>query len=155
GAGLSYWFLTAYLRVEFPQLDALPDWAAPVVAAVAGGLVGFAVRGVLNRTLGYLFAGFNACFEAVTKGYLALVGATMLVPLLVLLIYCGFWGLTYFAITTTPSGFIPPQDKGYLIVNVQLPDGASLGRTESEMRKLEWVALHNTPGVKHTVSVSG
>jgi multidrug efflux pump len=155
GAGLAYWFLGAHMGAAHPELAALPDWAAPVIAAVAGGVAGFAVRVILNRALGYLFAGFNAGFEAVTKGYLALVGATLRVTLLLLVVYGGLLGLTYFAITTTPSGFIPPQDKGYLIVNVQLPDGASLGRTESEMRRLEALALRGMPGVKHTVSVSG
>src|SRR5205085_4007180 len=62
--------------------------------------------------------------------------------------------LTYFGITTTPTGFIPQQDKGFLLVNVQLPDAASVGRTDREMRKLEEIALA-TPGVKHTVTVSG
>src|SRR5207248_9116427 len=51
-------------------------------------------------------------------------------------------------------GFIPAQDKGFLLVNVQLPDAASLDRTDTEMRKLDEIA-RATPGVNHTVSVSG
>ena len=46
-----------------------------------------------------------------------------------LLVYVGLLGLTGFGFTRVPTGFIPSQDKGYLIVNVQLPDSASLERT--------------------------
>ena len=48
---------------------------------------------------------------------------------IVLLVYVGLLGLTGFGFTRSPRGFIPSQDKGYLIVNVQLPDSASLERT--------------------------
>src|SRR4029079_9699325 len=51
-------------------------------------------------------------------------------------------------------GFIPEQDKGYLVVNAQLPDGASLERTEAVVARLRDIALE-TPGVAHTISVPG
>ena len=54
----------------------------------------------------------------------------------------------------TPTGFIPQQDKGYLLVNVQLPDASSLERTEAVMRRLEEIALE-TEGVHHTVALTG
>ncbi|MFO0969820.1 MAG: efflux RND transporter permease subunit, partial [Gemmataceae bacterium] len=54
----------------------------------------------------------------------------------------------------TPTGFIPTQDKGYLLVNVQLPDASSLERTEKTMRRIEKVALE-TRGVRHTVAIAG
>jgi multidrug efflux pump len=153
GAGLAYWLLAAHLR-DVPQLAALPHWAVPVLAAFAGGLAGWFLRVVLNRTLGYLFAGFNAAFEATTRGYLVALAGILRVSLVVLLVYGGLLYLTYYAITTTPSGFIPPQDKGYLLVNVVLDDASALGQTERQMRRLEEVA-RRTPGVKHTVTVSG
>src|SRR5205807_731070 len=63
-------------------------------------------------------------------------------------------GLTWWSFTHTPTGFIPQQDKGYLLVNVQLPDAASVGRTNEVVRGIEGLAL-KTPGVKHTVAISG
>jgi multidrug efflux pump subunit AcrB len=62
--------------------------------------------------------------------------------------------LTWWGFTHTPTGFIPQQDKGYLLVNVQLPDSASLQRTEKVMRDLEKVAK-GAPGVAHTVAIGG
>ena len=132
----------------------MPQWVVPAVAAVAGGAVGWAGRVVLNRVLGYLFAGFNRGFDAATSAYIRVVAVTLRGSLLVFLAYGGLVYLTYQTISTAPTGFIPSQDKGYLLVNVVLPDAASLERTELEMRKLEAVA-GATEGVKHTVSVSG
>ena len=73
---------------------------------------------------------------------------------LVLVGYAGLMVLTYWGFVKRPSGFIPMQDKGYLLVNVQLPDGASVERTQRVMSQIEDIALH-TPGVKHTVAVAG
>ena len=60
--------------------------------------------------------------------------------MLVLLLYGGLLGLTYWGFTRTPTGFIPPQDKGYLLVNVQLPDSSSLERTQQVMKHVEPLA---------------
>ena len=54
-----------------------------------------------------------------------------------LLLYGGLLGLTYWGFTRTPTGFIPAQDKGYLLVNVQLPDSSSLERTQAVMKQVE------------------
>ena len=72
----------------------------------------------------------------------------------VLVVYGGLLYLTYLGFTNTPKGFIPSQDKGYLLVNVQLPDSASMGRTDKLMRQIEEIALE-TKGVKHTVAIAG
>jgi multidrug efflux pump len=157
GAGLAYVFLTSHLRqwiAAQPGLPAIPEIAVPIIAALAGAAVGWLVRTILNRVLSVLFTIFNRGFDAVTVGYARAIGLTLRGSLLVLLAYGGLLYLTYHTFATTPTGFIPAQDKGYLIVNVVLPDAASIERTEQEMRKLEAVAM-NTPGVKHTVSVSG
>src|SRR4029077_5128860 len=63
-------------------------------------------------------------------------------------------GLTGFGFTRVPSGFVPIQDKGYLVVNIQLPDSASLERTVEVTESVEKIAL-DTPGVGHTVAVPG
>jgi multidrug efflux pump len=72
----------------------------------------------------------------------------------VLLIYAGFLGLTWWGFTRMPTGFIPEQDKGYLLVNVQLPDSASVQRTREVVARLDRLA-RSIPGVDHTVGVSG
>ena len=56
---------------------------------------------------------------------------------MLLLVYGGLMGLTYLGFQAVPVGFIPDQDKGYLVVNVQLPDGASLERCDAIMRRLK------------------
>ena len=72
----------------------------------------------------------------------------------VLLAYCGLLFLTYWSFTSTPTGFIPAQDKGFLLVNVQLPDAASAERTNAIMSHMERIAK-TEKGVKHTVAISG
>ena len=62
---------------------------------------------------------------------------------------CGLLVLTYWQFNRTPTGFIPQQDKGYLLLNVQLPDSASVERTEAIMARIDEIA-HETPGVEHT-----
>jgi multidrug efflux pump len=70
------------------------------------------------------------------------------------MVYVGLIGLTGFAFATSPTGFIPEQDQGYLVVNVTLPEGASVQRTRKAMDELEQIAL-KAPGVKSTMSVAG
>jgi multidrug efflux pump subunit AcrB len=62
--------------------------------------------------------------------------------------------LTYLSFDIAPKGFLPAQDKGYLLVNVQLPDSSSVQRTEKSMKHIEEIALR-TAGVKSTVAVAG
>jgi hydrophobe/amphiphile efflux-1 (HAE1) family protein len=74
--------------------------------------------------------------------------------ILVMVVYGGLLVLTGWQFATAPTGFIPQQDKGYLILNVQLPDAASAERTQQVMDHIEQIAL-DTPGVAHTVAVAG
>ncbi len=104
--------------------------------------------------LGAFFRAFNRMFERMTAIYGRLVGYALRLSVLVLLLYGGLLVLTGWQFTVAPVGFIPQQDKGYLILNVQLPDAASVDRTERVMAKIEKLAL-TTEGVEHTVGVSG
>src|SRR5262249_6798300 len=108
----------------------------------------------VNAALGLFFAGFNRGFDATIKGYGGAVWLLVRTAALVLLVYVGLMALTFQGFRTVPVGFIPEQDKGYLVVNAQLPDGASLERTEAVVAKLRNIALE-TPGVAHTISVPG
>src|SRR5262249_50095849 len=145
-------------RLVPPALAAFLGDAAEVTALVAGiaaALVaGWFVGRPLNWLLGWFFYGFNVAFDYSTALYARVVGVLLRGSVLALVVYGGLLVLTWWGFTRTPTGFIPQQDKGYLLVNVQLPDSASLQRTEQVMRDLEKVAKA-APGVAHTVSIGG
>ena len=169
---LAYPFLGAVLTLRFvltpwgadvcaacglPGVNPLEDGFSPwlAMAAVSAGAIAFlVVAWPLDRFLAFLFRGFNAGFTRATEGYTRLVGMALRVSVLVLLVYGGLLALTYWGFMNSPSGFIPAQDKGYLLVNVQLPDAASVERTERVMRRIEELA-HKNPGVKDTVAIAG
>jgi multidrug efflux pump subunit AcrB len=135
-------------------LDAL-RWLWPVAAgALAATVVGLVLSRPLNYLLGLSFRLFNAAFDFSTNAYTRSVGGLLRVSLVVLALYGGLLGLTWWSFTHTPTGFIPQQDKGYLLVNVQLPDAASVARTMDVVRRIEDIALH-TEGVHHSVAISG
>jgi hydrophobe/amphiphile efflux-1 (HAE1) family protein len=109
---------------------------------------------LLDVTLGWFFQLFNWTFNVSTSIYTWIVGFTLRLSLIVLLVYGGLLYLTYWQFTHVPTGFVPEQDKGYLLLNVQLPDSASVQRTKEIMARIEAMA-HKTAGVAHTVGISG
>jgi multidrug efflux pump len=119
-----------------------------------GAVAGWLLSRWANRLLLLGFRGFHTAFQYFTDGYVLSVRWLLRGNLVVLLVYCGLLYGTNELFQSTPAGFIPPQDKGYLIVNAQLPDGAALERTERVMRSIEELA-GKTAGVKHTVSLAG
>jgi multidrug efflux pump len=129
-------------------------WSVRIGLFLAGAVVGWLVAAVINKGLGAFFHGFNNVFDAAIKVYGGGVRWLLVVTPLVLLAYVGLMALTFLGFRTVPVGFIPEQDKGYLLVNAQLPDGASLERTEEVVTRLRNIALE-TPGVAHTISVPG
>jgi multidrug efflux pump len=104
--------------------------------------------------LGVLFRGFNWLFDRATNLYGNTVGWSLRLCAVVLLLYVGLVGLTGFGFRRIPAGFIPLQDKGYLVSNVVLPDSASLERTLAVTDAIERIALE-TPGVAHTLCMPG
>jgi multidrug efflux pump subunit AcrB len=136
-------------------LDPLPAWWAFVALGAAAGMVaGWLASWPLNWLLGSFFRLFNAGFTRATSWYTRIVGMMLRVSVLVLVAYAGLSFLTYRSFVSTPKGFIPSADMGYLLANVQLPDSASLERTIAAMDHLETMS-HDTPGVKHTQAMSG
>ncbi len=109
---------------------------------------------VLDLTLGWFFKLFNASFRIGTQVYGWLVGVTLRVCVLALLVYVGLLGVTGWLFSFYPVGFIPQQDQGWLLVNVQLPDSASVQRTRDIILRIDQIA-RATPGVASTVSVAG
>ena len=129
-------------------------WVVRLVAFIIGAVVGYFLAGLVNRGLGAFFRGFNWMFDRGIAAYGAAIGLLVRVAVIVLLIYGGLMFLTYLGFSTVPIGFIPEQDKGYLVINAQLPDGASLERSENVVARLTEIAA-KTPGVSHTIGVPG
>ncbi len=109
---------------------------------------------ILDGTAGWFFAGFNKVFGACTNAYSWAVAGLIRASVLVLLFYAGLIGLTFFAFKRVPSGFIPAQDKGYLVIVVQLPDSASLERSDEVVDRISKIASE-TPGVKASIDLAG
>jgi len=109
---------------------------------------------VLRWSCGWLFGAFNAAFALLTRGYGRAVQGSLRVVVPVLVLFAGLLVATWQLFGQLPVGFIPQQDKGYLVVDVVLPDGASVQRTSRVMAALEQRALAE-PGVAHTVTVAG
>ncbi len=107
-----------------------------------------------ERPLRGLFGVFNRCFDALARGYGWLSTRVVRFAALVLAVYAGIlvFGLNEFR--KTPVGFIPALDRGYLIIVIQLPAGASLSRTDEVNRRAVETAL-NVPGVASAVNVVG
>ena len=129
-------------------------WLVRLAVFAIGGLLGWLATPLVNRVLAAFFHVFNLFFEITTDAYGKAVGRLVRVAILVMGIYAGLMGLTYVGFTNVPTGFIPEQDKGYLVVDCTLPEGASLQRTDPVVRELETIALE-TPGVAHVISVTG
>ncbi len=104
--------------------------------------------------IAWFFKKFNSFFDWVTNAYGSIVGgltrkATF--SMLLLVIVCGgIWVLGKFV----PGGFIPDEDKGYLFVAVELPDGASLQRSDEMLKQVEEIVV-NTEGVRSSLAISG
>ncbi len=128
--------------------------AARVLAFVIGCGIGFFAAGIVNRLLGAFFKGFNWFFDQAIALYGGIVAMMLRVAVIVLLIYGGLMFMTYLGFSTVPVGFIPEQDKGYLVINAQLPDGASLERSEAVIARMTEMAS-KTPGVAHTIGCPG
>ena len=109
---------------------------------------------LLDALLGWLFRGFNAVFRKTEHLYGAVVARLVRATILVGLVYLGLLGLTALGFLKAPVGFIPQQDKGYLIANVQLPDASSITRTKAVSDVAEKL-IRGTPGVAHTLVING
>lgn len=136
-------------------------WIAPwlpsvvrIAFLVAGLVPAFWLASPVNRALAWFFRGFNLFFAWIGRVYGAFVRGLLRIAVVPLVIYGGLLVLTWLGFRTVPSGFVPGQDKGYLIVAAQLPDGASLDRTERVMDDAAQAAL-KIPGVTNAISIPG
>ncbi|MGA7439831.1 MAG: efflux RND transporter permease subunit [Luteibacter sp.] len=108
----------------------------------------------MDRSLGWLFRPFNRTFEKAANGYVGGVQKILRFSAVVLVLYAGLVGLGVLGFAKTPTGFVPTQDKQYLVSFAQLPDAASLDRTEGVIRRMGDIALKD-PGVESAVQFPG
>jgi hydrophobe/amphiphile efflux-1 (HAE1) family protein len=109
---------------------------------------------IMDRLFGGFFKRFNRGFKRAGNAYSRAVTQTVRRTGLALIVYGGLIALTYFGFASVPDGFIPPQDKQYLVTIVQLPPGATLDRTEEVIRRIADIGLKQ-PGVTHAVQFAG
>jgi multidrug efflux pump len=112
------------------------------------------LTGAIDFALGWFFRLFNRFFGRASGGYGKLVSHTLRSSLIAIVVYAGLIALTVLGFSRVPSGFVPTQDKGYLVAFAQLPNGATLDRTEDVIRKMSDIALKH-PGVQNAVAFPG
>jgi hydrophobic/amphiphilic exporter-1 (mainly G- bacteria), HAE1 family len=102
----------------------------------------------------WFYRGFNSVYNRLEHGYAGLIGrlarhstASVIVALLLI-------GLSGYGLSRVPTGFLPIEDQGYLIAAVQLPDGASLDRTQKVLDEVSEIA-GKTPGVAQVITIAG
>src|SRR4029077_20680082 len=101
-----------------------------------------------------LYRGFNAVYARAERGYARLVArmvgrSGLMAAIALVIIAAAGWGFP-----RLPTGFLPIEDQGYLLASVQLPDGASLARTQKVLDRVTTIA-RQTPGVRHVVAIAG
>ena len=108
----------------------------------------------MDRWLGWFFTRFDRFFHRSSDRYHTAVGRVLNRKVAALAVYLVLIGLTFVGFRIVPHGFVPSQDKQYLVGFAQLPDGASLDRTEEVIRRMSEIGL-KTPGVKNSVAFPG
>ena len=109
---------------------------------------------VLDTTIGPVTRRFNAVFDHASAWYVKGVSRAMRLAGVTGVLYAGLVVLAWTGFSNVPAGFVPPQDKYYLVGIAQLPNGASLDRTESVVREMTRLAL-GQPGVESVVAFPG
>ncbi|WP_029356698.1 efflux RND transporter permease subunit [Bosea sp. 117] len=113
-----------------------------------------ALQRVINALFGWFFRGFNWVFSRGSAGYGRGVRRVLTVKSLVMVFYAAMLGATWWLFQAVPGGFVPAQDKQYLVGFAQLPDGATLDRTEDVIRRMTEITLKE-PGVESAVAFPG
>ncbi len=109
---------------------------------------------LIDRLFGWLFRPFNRFFHRNAERYERSVAASLGRRGLVFGVYLVLLGATALMFAQVPGGFIPTQDKTYLVGNIRLPEGASLDRSEAVARRVSEIALE-TEGVAHAAAFVG
>ena len=141
------------------------QFAATLVCAVLlSGMVALTLTPALCSMLlketpageqhGRFFTWFNARFGSLTNGYLRAAGGVIARPRVWFGVFAASLALIAVLFRHVPGGFVPSEDKGYFAVSVQLPDAASLQRTEATVQQVEGI-LRAEPAVTNVVAIAG
>jgi HAE1 family hydrophobic/amphiphilic exporter-1 len=107
-------------------------------------------KGLMHR----VFGAFNRTFDKATNGYVSVSSLLIRKLILSVTLLCAVALGAFFIENKIPSGFLPTEDQGYFYLNIQLPDAASLQRTDAFTRKVEAV-LKSTPGIQYYSTIVG
>ena len=119
--------------------DAKKDWFSRLLDGIFGRII---------------FAPFNRFFAGLTNGYMGVLKRIVRGLALVMVLYVAHIGVAFDQFQSTPTGFVPQQDKMYLVAFASLPDAASLDRTDAVIQKMSSIALEH-PGVASSVAFPG
>ncbi|ERI49808.1 transporter [Pseudomonas sp. EGD-AK9] len=137
----------------FNSLTLSPALAAALLRSHDAPKDGFSR--LLDKLFGaWLFTPFNRFFDRASHGYVGTVQRVLRTSGVAMFLYAGLLGLGYLGFSTTPTGFVPQQDKQYLVAFAQLPDAATLDRTEAVIKRMSEIAGKH-PGVENTVAFPG
>jgi multidrug efflux pump len=155
------WLMQTFSVDPVLTANTVPTWLYWVITAIhaipgllLGLLAGWFVGRPMNAILGWLLRGFNRAFDGMTRLYAWVIRLALRGSALVMLVYLGLVGLTCWALTVVPTGFLPEMDQGRLMASVQLPDAQSLEMTKDVMAKVDKIT-HDNPGVAHTITNAG
>src|SRR5947209_511513 len=147
--------LTIAVSTAISALNSLT--LSPALAALLlkpGGAKKDLFQRIIDGLLGWFFRGFNKTFSWASNAYGNTVARLVRLAVIVLFVYAGLLALTGVGFKVVPGGFLPTQDRGYAVVYAQLPDAASLERTQAVVDKISKIA-HETPGILNTVEFAG
>src|SRR5688500_3228361 len=113
-----------------------------------------AVSRAMDRLPGWFFRPFNRFFDWSSRKYAGGVSSVIRKSAIALVVYVGLIWLTGWSFTKVPTGFVPSQDKQYLIAFAQLPDATSLDKSEAVIRRMTDIATRH-PGVESAVAFPG
>ena len=108
----------------------------------------------IDLLFGWFFRGFNRFFDVTSNLYAAIIARLVRVSAVSLAMYVALLVCTWYSFGLVPSGFIPEQDQGYVIVSIRLPDGASLSRTDLVTKRVADIGS-KIDGVAHSVGIAG
>ncbi|MEM1112964.1 MAG: multidrug efflux RND transporter permease subunit [Pseudomonadota bacterium] len=100
------------------------------------------------------YQAFTAGFDRVTAGYTRGVAWVLRKLSVVVVVFAAWMGALAFGVLSTPTGFVPDEDKGALLINVQLPDASSLNRTKDAMDKVAAIAAQD-PAIETVTAITG
>ncbi|MCE9531029.1 MAG: efflux RND transporter permease subunit [Planctomycetes bacterium] len=134
------------------------QWLFRAGVFAIGAVAGWFGSQLVNLAFAKFFKGFNWTFDKAITGYGRVVTLLLRVCVIALVVYVGLLAGTVGMFQVVPGGFIPEQDKGYLVVNAQLQEGAALERTQEAVLKMTEIAMTDErfkDSVSHVISVPG